>query len=85
MAREQAALRAAKARRTTCTTLEEFSPFPRRPGKPASRDRIREPAGAQVTEHMNKTNGLNMKAGAELFGKVRLHLHQPARMRWGWS
>ena len=30
---------------------------------------------AQVTEHLNRTYGLNMKAGIELFGKGRLHWH----------
>lgn len=33
---------------------------------------------ARVTEHMNKTYGLNMKAGVELFGKGRLHWHYEA-------
>jgi hypothetical protein len=33
---------------------------------------------AQVTEHLNRTYGLNMKAGIELFGKSRLHWHYEA-------
>jgi hypothetical protein len=30
---------------------------------------------AEVTAHLNRTYGLNMKAGIELFGRPRLHWH----------
>lgn len=33
---------------------------------------------AEVTEHINRTYGINMKAGIELFGKGRLHWHYEA-------
>lgn len=34
--------------------------------------------GAQVTAHINKTYGLNMKAGIEMFGGGRIHWHYEA-------
>jgi hypothetical protein len=33
---------------------------------------------AEVTAHMNRTYGVNMKAGIELFGRGRLHWHYEA-------
>lgn len=33
---------------------------------------------AEVTEHLNRTHGLDMSTGIELFGKGRLHWHYEA-------